>query len=65
MLITHVSHDSQWHKEQKLFTTGRFVYWTLLLEPVSEAKYKRIGIAMLYPNAFKLLKPTLAEFEII
>jgi hypothetical protein len=41
------------------------VYWALLLEPVGEAKYKRVGIAMLYPQAIKALNLEFSEIEII
>jgi hypothetical protein len=41
------------------------VYWCLLLEPAGEGKYTRVGLAMLYPDAFKALGADLANFEII
>jgi hypothetical protein len=43
----------------------KFLYWALLLEPVGEAKYKRVGIAVLYPHAFDHPSKELSEFEII
>jgi hypothetical protein len=48
-----------------LSETTDFVYWCLLLEPAGEGKYTRVGLAMLYPHAFKTLDPKLADFEII
>ena len=45
--------------------TTKFVYWALIVEPVGEAKFKRVGLAMLYPQAFKRLKAEFAEFEIV
>jgi hypothetical protein len=32
---------------------------------VGDAKYKRVGIAMLYPGAFEALGAEIIEFEII
>jgi hypothetical protein len=48
-----------------LSETTDFVYWCLLLEPAGEGRYTRVGLAMLYPHAFKALDPKLADFEII
>jgi hypothetical protein len=42
-----------------------FVYWCLLLEPAGEGKYKRVGLAMLYPHAFEALGAEEMHFEII
>jgi hypothetical protein len=50
---------------EHLILTSNFTYWCLLLEPVGDAKYKRIGIAMLYPHAFEALGAERCEFEII
>ncbi|KAF2832794.1 HET-domain-containing protein [Ophiobolus disseminans] len=50
---------------RKLMQTTSFMCWCLLLEPVSEGKYKRVGIAILYPHAVKELGATLEEFEIV
>lgn len=41
------------------------VYWCLLLEPVGEAKYKRVGVAMLYPHALDVLGVENTNFAII
>jgi hypothetical protein len=48
-----------------LHVSSKFVYWALLLEPVGEAKYKRVGMAILYPHAFEALDARPAEYEII
>ncbi|KAH3918334.1 hypothetical protein HBI56_142040 [Parastagonospora nodorum] len=47
-----------------LIETTAFVYWCLVLEPTGEGKYKRVGLAMLYPHAFESMKPEMTEFEI-
>jgi hypothetical protein len=44
---------------------SKFVYWALLLEPVGEAKYERVGITLLYPQAIKVLNMEFAEIEIM
>jgi hypothetical protein len=49
----------------RLSISAKFVYWTLLLEPIEEASYKRVGIAILYPHGFEALDAWPAEFEII
>lgn len=51
-----------------LFQTGRsdHVYWALLLEQIgSEARFRRVGVAILYPRAMDMKKEDLTEFEII
>jgi hypothetical protein len=48
-----------------MLNTTNFVYWCLLLEPVGEGKYTRVGMAMLYPHAVEALGAEDAEFEII
>ncbi|KAH4209162.1 hypothetical protein HBI52_106870 [Parastagonospora nodorum] len=48
-----------------LIETTPFVYWCLILEPAGEGKYKRVGLAMLYPHAFESMKPEMTDFEII
>jgi len=45
--------------------TTPFVYFCLLLDSVGEGKYKRVGMALLYPHAFEAMKPAMAEFEIV
>jgi hypothetical protein len=46
--------------------TSTFMYWALLLEPVDDVAntYKRVGLAMLYPNAFTALGVHPTEFDI-
>ncbi|KAF2788725.1 HET-domain-containing protein [Melanomma pulvis-pyrius CBS 109.77] len=42
------------------------VYWALLLEQIgSEARFRRVGAAMLYPRVMDVKKEDLTEFEII
>ena len=48
-----------------LASTTTHVYWALVIEPVGEAKYKRVGLAMLYPRAFELCSKEFTEFEIV
>ena len=45
--------------------TAPFKYWALLLEPVGDNRYKRVGIAMLYPHAYQALGVQVEEFEIV
>jgi hypothetical protein len=42
-----------------------FAYWALVLEPVNEGTYKRVGLAMLYLHAFEDLGTTLQQFQIL
>jgi hypothetical protein len=52
----------------ELLKTGRsdHVYWALMLEQVDgEAKFKRVGMAMLYPRAMDVEKEKLTGFEIV
>ncbi|OAL07224.1 hypothetical protein IQ06DRAFT_288970 [Phaeosphaeriaceae sp. SRC1lsM3a] len=43
----------------------KFVYWALLLKPVGDNKFERIGLAMLYPHARSALGAELTELEIL
>lgn len=49
------------------FARSKYVYWALLLEPLREAKtrYKRVGMAMLYPTVYDLNNKDLVELEIV
>lgn len=47
------------------FARCDFVFWALLLEQIGEAKYKRVGLAMLYPRALELDSAQKLDFEIV
>lgn len=49
----------------ELMETTPFVYFCLLLDSVSQGKFKRVGMALLYPHAFEAMKPEMTAFEII
>jgi hypothetical protein len=59
------AHPSQLNEIEKLARTTKFVYWCLLLEPAGEGKFTRVGLAMLYPDAFQALGAEFTEFEIL
>lgn len=42
-----------------------FVYWALLLKPVGDNRFERMGLAMLYPHATSALDTELTKLEII
>lgn len=42
-----------------------FMYWLLLLEQVGEAKYRRVGMAILLPIAYDAFKVQVQKFEIV
>lgn len=42
-----------------------FMYWLLLLEQVGEAKFRRVGMAILMPDAYKAFKVKVQKFEIV
>lgn len=42
-----------------------YVYWALMIEPVGEASYRRVGIAMLYPHALESESKISTKFEIV
>jgi hypothetical protein len=67
MLRLHLfdAHPSQLNEIEQLSRTTDFVYWCLLLEPAGEGRYTRVGLAMLYPDAFEALGAEVACFEII
>lgn len=46
---------------------SREVYWALLLQPVDETleRFKRVGIALLWPPALKTDTCEVKEFEIV
>jgi hypothetical protein len=41
------------------------VYWALLLEPMDSGKYRRVGLAMLHPDAPEALGTEVADIEIV
>lgn len=41
------------------------VHWALLLEQIGEAKFKRVGLAILYPQAMEIKKEELRKFRIV
>jgi hypothetical protein len=41
------------------------VYYALLLKKVAEEKYKRVGVAILYPKVWELSDKEVVGFEII
>ncbi|KAF2679801.1 HET-domain-containing protein [Lentithecium fluviatile CBS 122367] len=45
----------------RLADTTEFVYWALLLEPISDTKFRRAGLAMLYPHAYEESKEVSIE----
>jgi hypothetical protein len=42
-----------------------YAFWALLLEPVTEGRYKRVGVAILLPSAYEILKIGVQKFEIV
>ncbi|KAH7064101.1 heterokaryon incompatibility protein-domain-containing protein [Paraphoma chrysanthemicola] len=48
-----------------LEATASFRYWALLIEPVGVNRYRRVGIAMLYPHAYNALGAQFEEVNII
>lgn len=42
-----------------------YVYWALLLKPVADNTFERIGLAILYPHAPYALDAEVTELEII
>lgn len=46
---------------------SREVYWALLLQPVDETleKFKRVGMALLWPRALETDTGEVKEFEIV
>ena len=42
-----------------------FMYWVLLLEKVGEAKFRRVGMAILMPVAYKAFRVKVQKFEIV
>lgn len=49
----------------ELAETADTIYWCLLLEPLREAMYKRVGVAMLYPHALDVLGAEKTDFTIV
>jgi hypothetical protein len=48
-----------------LLKTECILYWALLVEHVSDVKYKRVGICLLYRHALEDLGAKVQEFEIV
>ena len=49
----------------RLMKVTEFVYWALLVKPVSNGKFERIGLAMLYPHAPYSLGAELTKLEVV
>lgn len=49
------------------FARSREVYWALLLQPVDETleRFKRVGMALLWPQALETDTGEVKEFEIV
>jgi hypothetical protein len=45
--------------------TSPFAYWCLLLDAVGGSKYNRIGLAVVYSEAYENLDGEITKFEIV